>query len=223
MENETNVDSAPAAEGTAAPRRGRPRKVKNEIREIAKAAPEPVEVEEAPVESVIERRETRPEMRAPMREEDPRVRAARRAAEIRNHIGNMDEGPDDFYINKDMIPPGWTYEWKRKSVLGQEDPAYQVQLARMGWEPVPASRHPSYMPDGNRSVTIERKGMILMERPSELSEEARAIESKRAKMQVKQKEQQLNSAPDGQFGRDNKGNSLANIKKSYEAMPIPKD
>ena len=222
MENDNIIAATPATDAPSAPRRGRPRGVKNQIREIAREAAAPVEVEaaEAPIEPVIERR---PDMRPPMREEDPRVRAARRAAEIRNHIGNMDEGPDDFYISQEMIPPGWSYEWKRKTVMGQEDPAYQVQLARMGWEPVPASRHPSYMPEGSKSATIERKGMILMERPSELSEEARHIEARKAKNQVKQKEQQLNSAPDGQFGRDNKGNSMANIKKSYEAMPIPKD
>jgi hypothetical protein len=40
---------------------------------------------------------------------------------------------------------------------------------------------------------------------------------------VRHKETQLNSAPDGQFERDNKGAPLAKIKKSYEAIPIPKE
>ena len=165
--------------------------------------------------------EMRQEMRRPMREEDPRTRAARRAAEIRNHIGNMDEGTDEFYVPVHEIPDGWTYEWKRKSVLGQEDAAHQIALARKGWEPVPASRHPSFMPDGGNFNTIERKGMILMERPAEVTEEARQIEMRRARMQVRQKEEQLNSAPSGQFERQNKENSLVKVKKSYEAVPIP--
>jgi hypothetical protein len=38
----------------------------------------------------------RPTMRPAMREEDPRVSAARRAAEIRGHLGSMDEGEDKF-------------------------------------------------------------------------------------------------------------------------------
>jgi hypothetical protein len=59
----------------------------------------------------------------------------------------------------------------------QEDPAYAVSLARKGSEPVPADRHPSFMPDGARFATIERKGMVLMERPLELTEEAREIEA----------------------------------------------
>lgn len=134
----------------------------------------------------------------------------------------MDEGPDDFYIDQSLIPPGWSYEWKRKTVMGMEDPAYQVQLSRMGWEPVPASRHPSYMPVGNSYNTIERKGMILMERPMELTEEARSIEARRARDRVRQKEAQLNSAPDGQFSR-NHPQAQAKISKSYEAIPIPEN
>jgi hypothetical protein len=160
-------------------------------------------------------------MRPELRGEDPRARAAARAAQIRNDNGGMDEGTDDFYINKDDIPPGWEYEWKRKLLLGAEDPAYQVSLARAGWEPVPTSRHPSYMPNNGNHPIIERKGMVLMERPSEISDEARAIELRKARNQVRQKEAQLNSAEGGQFERSNKDQSLVNIRKSYDSIPIP--
>tara|TARA_R110000868_G_scaffold187316_1_gene429813 strand:- start:2285 stop:2917 length:633 start_codon:yes stop_codon:yes gene_type:complete len=209
-------------ETQAARPRGRPRvnPLKSAV-EMKKAAV----VAEAVVEEVrapIERPEIRGDVRASVREEDPRTRASRRAAEIRNNIGSLDEGTDDFYVDQNTIPPGWDYEWKRKTVLNQEDPAYQVQLARTGWEPVPADRHPSYMPDGNRHSTIERKGMILMERPKELTEEARDVELRKARNQVRHKEAQLNSAPDGQFGRDH-DQVKARIGKSYEAIPIPKD
>ena len=162
----------------------------------------------------------RPDMRPEKRAEDPRARAAKRAAEIRGHLGDMDEGVDDFRAPE--APPGWNYEWKRKTLLGAEDPAYAVSLARTGWEPVPADRHPSYMPTGNKHATIERKGMILMERPQELTDEAREIERKKARNQVRQKEAQLNAAPEGQFGRDH-DQVKAKINKTYEAMPIPKD
>src|ERR1700744_5880580 len=70
--------------------------------------------------------------------EDPRERAARRAEEILAHRGNMDEGDDEFFIDQRAIPDGWSYEWKRHTILGAEDPSYQVHLARGGWEPVPA-------------------------------------------------------------------------------------
>jgi len=159
-------------------------------------------------------------------EEDPRTRAARRAAELRDHLGGLDDGTDDFYIDPRIIPPDWAYEWKRHTTLGAEDPAYQVQIARAGWEAVPVYRHPEMMPQGWKGAHILRKGMLLMERPQEIVTEARAIELRKARAQVRQKEQQLYGAPAGDnspFDPTNKGHSLVNIKKSYEPMPIPKE
>jgi hypothetical protein len=176
--------------------------------------------EEAP-ESTI----SRADMRAPMRDEDPRTRAARRAAEIRGHRGPMDEGTDEFYIDPAMIPDGWTYEWKRRFLVGQEDASHLVQLRREGWEPVPCDRdaiHKGYMPANWDANTIERKGMILMERPSELTEEVREMQYRNARKQVRDKEAQLAGTPDGTMTRDHE-KVRPNIKKSFEAMPIPKD
>ena len=218
----------------AAPRkRGRPPKVRQAVEESIKASPEHVNqhvLEEAFEPSIkvataimAEPAPSRPEMRPAMREEDPRTRAARRAAELRDHRGEVQEGVDEFFVDPNDIPPGWSYEWKRKYVLGAEDPAYQVSLARAGWEPVPTSRHPSYMPDTGNYPTIERKGMILMERPAEITDEARNMELRRARQQVRQKEAQLNSAEGGQFERSNKDQSLVKINRSYESIPIPKE
>lgn len=157
------------------------------------------------------------------RDEDPRERALKRTAEIRGHSGGITDGTDEFYIDPAIIPEGWTYEWKRRLVINQEDPSYQVHLARMGWEAVPARRHPQLMPLGSHHQTIERKGMILMERPKEITDEARSIELRRARMQVRAKEEQLAAAPPGQFERNNKDAALVKIKKSFESMAIPEE
>jgi hypothetical protein len=203
-----------------APRRGRGRSKSQFAAAAAEAAAE--QAPQSPAEPAKD--DLRRDLRPAMREEDPRTRAARRAAEIRDHLGgSVDEGTDEFYIPMESVPDGWTYEWKRKSVLGQEDAAHQIALARKGWEPVPASRHPSFMPEGGHHATIERKGMILMERPVEITSEARAAELRRARLQVRHKEEQLNAAPQGQFERNNKDSSLVKIGKSYEAVPVPKD
>jgi hypothetical protein len=135
--------------------------------------------------------------------------------------GTVNEGTDKFYIDPSMVPDGWDYNWKRKSVYGMEDPAYQVSLARTGWETVPTANHPTMMPVGNYPV-IERDGMILMMRPKVISERFEAADQKRARDQVRVKEQQLNQNPDGQFGRDHQ-QVKAKISKGYEAIPIPKD
>lgn len=176
-------------------------------------------------EAVQEAAPERPPLRANPKAEDPRERARRRAEEIKQHLGELDEGTDDFYIPPSMIPDGWTYEWKRHTIFNQEDPAYTVQLAREGWEHVPVDRcpmHQSMMPANWAKKTIERKGMVLMERPLEITAEVRKIELQRARQQVRVKEQQLAATPDGTMTRDDP-RVAPKIKKSYEAMPIPED
>jgi hypothetical protein len=131
--------------------------------------------------------------------------AKKRAEEIRQHGGDLEDGTDDFWVDTSTIPEGWSYEWKRFTVWGQEDPSYQVGLRRAGWEPVPASRHPEMMPVGySGEDIILRKGMILMERPQEITDEIRAKDRKEARDAVRAKEAQLNDAPAGQFERSNK-------------------
>lgn len=155
--------------------------------------------------------------------EDSRARAKARAAQLLSHLGTLDKGVDEFYIKQEWIPDGWSYEWKRKSVLNQEEPSYQVSLAEGGWEAVPVERHPHMMPVGWRGAVIERKGMVLMERPAEITEAVKAIDLKRARDQVRQKEEQLNGAPAGDrspFDPTNRGEKLVRLGKSYE-MPIP--
>lgn len=173
-----------------------------------------------------EMKPVRPNMRPekPVLEESPRERAERRAAELRNHRnGTIDDGTDEFFVEPGVIPDGWTYEWKTRTVMGAEDPAHQVKLARDGWEPVPLSRHPDMMPTHHKGTEITRKGMVLMERPTSITEEIRQIELRRARLQVRAKEEQLAAAPQGQFERSNKGNDLVKVKKGYEAMPIPEE
>lgn len=170
------------------------------------------------------RRPTRAPSPNDAKEMSPRERAAARTAELMKGGGGViDEGVDEFHIDPAVIPDGWSYEWKARTILGAEDPAYQVSLARKGWESVPVSRHPEMMPVGYTGKEITRKGMVLMERPQEISDQARSAELRKARLQVRAKEEQLSAAPAGQFERTNKGNDMAKVKKGYEAMPIPEE
>lgn len=202
---------------TPAPRRGRQRRfpiAENVIPVDGEA--EGVEAqEEAPVASVKS-------LRPPMRKEYTLASAQERTAQIMGHIGSLDEGIDEFYIDRSRIPAGWDMEWKTKTVLGAEDPAQMVAYARTGWEPVPVYMFPDMMPASWKGNTIERKGMILMMRPKQLTDMARSVDAKRARDAVRAKEQQLSSAPDGQFTRDH-SQAKPKIGKSYEPMPIPQD
>lgn len=155
-------------------------------------------------------------LRPPVREEDPRAAAAKRAAELRAHSSEIVEASDKFYVPPEIIPESWLYEWKTHTIYGQEDPTYQVRLAREGWEPVPASRHPEMMPIGSTSETILRDGLILMQIPREISDERRAAELRRARAQVRVKEEQLGAAPAGQFERD-----APKVRKDFSPIKIP--
>lgn len=168
-----------------------------------------------------EPRVARAPLREPIREEDPRERARKRAAELTDAIDSMEDGDNQFDIDRSIIPPGWDYEWKRMTVYGQRDAAYEVSLARGGWEPVPLSRHPSEMPVGWAGNTIERDGMQLMERPLEITERVRERARKNASEQLRSKQEQLTAAPKGHFERDKK---VSGVKRGeYEPVPIPDD
>jgi hypothetical protein len=174
------------------------------------------------IETAIKNTIDRPEMREQLRPYDSRERARLRIEQLAGNMKDVDAGGvDEFYISPDEIPDGWSYEWKRFAVFGQEDPHYQTELRRTGWEPVPASRHPDRVPVGSKDQHIMRKGMILMERPLEITEMFRKRDQKAARDQVRVKEEQLTTPPPGQFDRNNKDSSMVKVKKSYSPMPIP--
>ena len=64
--------------------------------------------------------------------------------------------------------------------------------------------------------------MILMERPTEIVEEARRRHDYLARKQVRDKEAQIAGTPDGTLTRDH-AQVRPQIKKGYEAIPVPSD
>jgi hypothetical protein len=157
-----------------------------------------------------------------MRKDYSLASAESRTAEILGHVGTVVEGVDEFYIDRSRLPPGWDAEWKTKTVMGAEDPAQMVSYARMGWEPAPLDMFPEMMPQGWKGNTIERKGMILMIRPKKITDMVRQADARKAREQIRAKEAQLSSAPDGQFTRDH-DKVKPKINKGFEPMPIPQD
>lgn len=161
-------------------------------------------------------------MRPTLRDEDPRKRAALRAAELRDHLGDTETSSSQFDVSAEHIPDGWTYNWKRMSVYEWEDKNNIINVRRDGWDPVPSSRHPEMMPKGDTSGYIIRDGMMLMECPTEIVHERQRHELKKARDQVRFKEAQLSGTPEGTMTRDH-AKVKPQIKKSFEAMPIPEE
>lgn len=113
-----------------------------------------------------------------------------------------------FDIPKEEIPEGSSYEWKRFSVSGQSadhDPFYLASMRRQGWEPVDPRRHPTWVPPGYDKPTIIRDGQILMERPIELTNEARQEQKTLARQQMREAQERLGLAPKDTMTRDFEG------------------
>lgn len=158
----------------------------------------------------VERKEMRPEMRADKRD------AAARARELLDH-GVLDRDVQDkFHLDTKIVPSEWEYEWKRLSVYGKEDPTYEIELSQGGWEPVPADRHPELMPKNNKAESIEREGMILMERPKQISDMVRAKLADLAQERVEGQRKKLAETVPGQLER-----RVLTVKKTVERVAVP--
>lgn len=116
-------------------------------------------------------------------------RAPERDNVIRNRAGQpvslkFNGNEDLFAFDRSIIPDGWDYQWKVKTVKNWEWVEHQVTLAANGWEPVPADRHDGvFMPRGYKG-NIERGGQILMERDIRLTMQARQAERREANTQL---------------------------------------
>jgi hypothetical protein len=96
---------------------------------------------------------------------------------------------------KEEIPEGSSYEWKRLSVVGEENHYYIAHMRQQGWEPVDPRRHPNRVPPGYDKPTIVHEGLILMERPIELTEQARAEVNSETKQKMIEAERRLGMSP----------------------------
>jgi hypothetical protein len=110
---------------------------------------------------------------------DHEARARQRVAEIRAIHG--DDEFSETYVDKwfAQAPPGWVYEWKTHSVWNKEYPQYVNGLQRTGWSPVQAARHRELLFPEYEAENIIIDGMILMERPKELTDRVRQREHKK--------------------------------------------
>lgn len=130
------------------------------------------------------------------------------------------QADDQFYLPIDEVPEDSTYEWKRFAVMGQEDPFYLAQQREQGWEPVPATRHPNWVPPGYDKPHIIKGGLILMERPAELTREARAEERAMSKRQVREAEARLGMTPKGEMTRNFPGIQVGVTKEVMRPVVV---
>lgn len=112
-----------------------------------------------------------------------------------------------------------TYEWKRATYAGKEDMEHQIDLAENGWQAVPASRHPELAGRKVESdAMIMRGGLVLMERPSEVTYDARQEDKALAKEQLTTQIHRLGLTERGTLPRNR-----PSVRRTYEAAEIPGD
>ena len=146
---------------------------------------------------------------------------ARAEARIRAIRGNPDlaNGTDRDKYWAPPPPDSWDYQWKLKSVLGQDDVDRIRQNEMNGWEPVPLSRHPELMPKGWKGDTIEVGGLVLMERPMMFTQEAREEERRAAREAVITKESQMKEGRSGDLGQ----RQVNRLSKSHGRIDVPSE
>jgi hypothetical protein len=138
-----------------------------------------------------------------------------------------------YDIPRDIIPDGMTYEWKRFTYNGKEDRGHQANLARNRWAPVPADREGHEVVGGEPTdpdPTTGRKhphegciivdGLILMERPQEITDIVVAEDRRLAKGQVANQIRKLKLVPEGTLAQD--GERQVSIKRERD-LSIPED
>jgi hypothetical protein len=130
---------------------------------------------------------------------------ARAAPRTRTRMRHATAQDDEFAIPKGEIPDGASYQWKRFTVMGQEDPFYLAAMRRQGWEPVDPKCHPNWVPEGYDKPYIIRGGQILMERPKELTEQAEREVIDLTRQDMLTAEQRLGLAPKDTMTRNFSG------------------
>lgn len=163
--------------------------------------------------------------RAPIREEEVRepVREEMRAPQglVRKRKGNVDKFlvPDSVIAR--FAAAGYSIEWKRHTVFGQDDPGYDVALAENCWEAVTSEEIPGFMPAGFKGAIV-RDGLQLMKRPSYLTDEARSEDKQMAREAIRIQEGRLGQTPPGTMTRDHQ-TARPKVGKSYEPLAVPQD
>ena len=110
----------------------------------------------------------------------PVKRAEMRNGEVRGRNGEIltrNRVSGDGYVNEFDIPqaardPDYDLHWARVNCYGKADNANINELYDNGWRPASPKNYTRVMPDMHDKQVIERDGLMLMERPWSLSNEA---------------------------------------------------
>lgn len=160
--------------------------------------------------------------RRPVKAPGVRVDSVRSSGVRTRRAGSKQENvfhlPDD--LREALEAQGLSAEFKRLTYFGkEEDPDYHIALAENGWEPLSLSSFPQFkklMPKNWSKDTFEKRGQMLMVRPQNLTDEARAEDKMNAENQVKGHLASLKNVSVGEADR-----TLVKVNRSYDrGVPV---
>ena len=149
----------------------------------------------------------RPANHEPIREpEREPERAPKQRTRTKGGLGTI-QLSHDTYLNRDVIPPDTSVEWKLFTAVGQEYPGYLQSMRKQGWEPANPQEHPEWfnLPPNYPHQSVIVEGLIAMERPMWMTQEARQEMREAATEQIAVAKQRLGMTPENTLTRDHDG------------------
>ena len=161
--------------------------------------------------------------REPLRGNEPKLKAG----EVRGRNGEIlrfrSTGGDQFDIPEDLLEDGWTYQWQAQTVYNEASNDL-AQMYANGWRYVTSESRVGqfFLLPGENANCIVRGGLVLMERPAELT--ALYVEETRQRTRVQydglmDKSSDL-AVPDG---FDNRGKDVSRERKLVKASKAVKE
>jgi len=121
---------------------------------------------------------------------------------VRQLKGNQSINPFDIPEELTAKYPGLSFQWNNYEIFGRPADSREVSFQqRQGWRACPHSMFPGYYAPVGEPGFITTQGMILMERPKHLTEEARREEVDRALYNARANQQRAAETPPGQAPR----------------------
>lgn len=164
----------------------------------------------------------RKSMRAPAREgAHPEVIGRNGEVLSRRRDGGLDAA-NQFIVPERLKQDGWSLQWVRESCWGEPDRGNMTNHQENGWRPVPADRDgfsDYFGVDTKIENVVRRQGLVLMERPQTLTDEALREDEHQAKMQRNSQVEEfaLSDLPQG-FDRGY-GKAQKRVNRTIEQAP----
>lgn len=124
-----------------------------------------------------------------------------------------------FSLDMAAVPKGFVMEWKRHTLLGQQDTKNQVTIRQYHWEPVPHKMQPHILghlcKNDDEHIVVDGLGLYM--RPKYLNDEANAEQQQNTDYVLSQQLQGLKMSSKDQVGS---GNTYIKRQSVPAAQPV---